>query len=37
VPFVSGRLILGTWQQIIYVDFDNQPRERRLIAQVMGE
>lgn len=37
VPFVNGRLTLGTWQQIIYVDFDNRPRRRELIAQIMGE
>ena len=37
VPFVEGRLTLGTWQQIIYVDFDNRPRHRSLIAQVVGE
>jgi secondary thiamine-phosphate synthase enzyme len=37
VPFVNGRLILGTWQQIIYVDFDNRPRKRELILQVIGE
>jgi len=37
VPFVSGRLTLGTWQQIIYVDFDNRSRNRELIVQVMGE
>ncbi len=37
VPFVGGRLTLGTWQQIIYVDFDNKPRKRELILQVMGE
>ena len=37
VPFVDGRLVLGTWQQIIYVDFDNRPRRRTLVAQVMGE
>lgn len=37
VPFVSGRLTLGTWQQIIYVDFDNRSRRRELIVQVMGE
>lgn len=37
VPFANGRLILGTWQQIIYVDFDNRPRRRELIFQVMGE
>src|SRR3990170_1821832 len=33
VPFVNGRLTLGTWQQIIYVDFDNRPRKRELILQ----
>lgn len=37
VPFVDGRLTLGTWQQIIYVDFDNRPRRRQLIAQIVGE
>lgn len=36
VPFVDGRLTLGTWQQIIFVDFDNRPRNRRLIVQIMG-
>jgi len=37
VPFVNGRLTLGTWQQIIYVDFDNRPRKRELILQLIGE
>jgi len=37
VPFNQGRLTLGTWQQIIHVDFDNRPRRRELIAQVIGE
>ena len=37
IPFVNGRLTLGTWQQIIYVDFDNRPRNRELILQVIGE
>jgi secondary thiamine-phosphate synthase enzyme len=37
VPFVSGRLTLGTWQQIIFVDFDNRSRRRELIIQVIGE
>jgi len=37
VPFVDGRLTLGTWQQIIYVDFDNRPRRRELVLQIMGE
>jgi len=37
VPFVDGRLTLGTWQQIVFLDFDTQPRSRRLVVQVMGE
>lgn len=37
VPIVSGRLTLGTWQQIVYIDFDNRPRQRRLIVQVIGD
>lgn len=37
VPFVNARLTLGTWQQIIYVDFDIRPRRRELVAQIVGE
>jgi secondary thiamine-phosphate synthase enzyme len=37
VPFISGSLTLGTWQQIIYIDFDIRPRRREIVAQVMGE
>ncbi len=37
VPVVNGRLTLGTWQQIIFVDFDNRPRSRHLIVQIVGE
>ena len=37
VPFNGGRLTLGTWQQIVLVDFDNRPRSRQLVLQVMGE
>lgn len=37
VPFIEGRLTLGTWQQIVYVDFDNRPRRRELIIQIIGE
>ena len=37
IPFVDGELTLGTWQQIIYVDFDNKPRRRELILQLIGE
>ncbi len=37
VPFVNRQLKLGTWQQIIYVDFDVRPRQREIILQVMGD
>ena len=37
VPFSSSELILGTWQQIIVVDFDNRPRTREVILQIIGE
>ena len=37
VPFVDRQLTLGTWQQIIYVDFDNRPRQRKLVLQLIGE
>ncbi len=37
VPFENGRLMLGTWQQIVFVDFDNRPRARNVIVQAMGE
>lgn len=37
IPFVEGQLTLGTWQQVIYVDFDNRPRQRELIVQLIGE
>ena len=37
VPFIEKRLALGTWQQIILVDFDNRARSRQVIVQVMGE
>ena len=37
IPFVDGQLTLGTWQQVIYVDFDNRPRQRNLVVQLMGE
>jgi secondary thiamine-phosphate synthase enzyme len=36
VPFDEGRLLLGTWQQIVLVDFDNRARDRRLIVQLTG-
>lgn len=37
VPFQNGRLLLGTWQQVVFVDFDNRPRSRNVIVQAMGE
>jgi secondary thiamine-phosphate synthase enzyme len=37
VPFEEGRLLLGTWQQIVLIDFDNRPRKRRIILQFIGE
>ena len=37
IPLIGGRLILGTWQQIVLLDFDNRPRERRVVVQIMGE
>jgi secondary thiamine-phosphate synthase enzyme len=37
IPFKDKNLALGTWQQIVLVDFDNRPRSRRVVVQVMGE
>lgn len=37
VPFVNKKLTLGTWQQIVVVDFDNRPRSREIVLQIMGE
>jgi secondary thiamine-phosphate synthase enzyme len=37
VPFKDGKLLLGTWQQIVVIDFDNRPRNRNVIVQMMGE
>jgi len=37
VPFVDGRLTLGTWQQIVFVEFDTRSRSRKLVVQIMGE
>lgn len=37
VPFVDRNLTLGTWQQIIFVDFDNRPRRRELVVQIIGD
>jgi secondary thiamine-phosphate synthase enzyme len=37
VPFVNKKLTLGTWQQIVFVDFDNRPRSRKIAVQILGE
>jgi len=37
LPFQKKKLLLGTWQQIIFIDFDNRSRSRKIIVQVMGE
>ncbi len=37
VPVIKGKLTLGTWQQIVFIDFDNRGRTRNIIVQVMGE
>ncbi len=37
IPIESGRLLLGTWQQIVLLDFDNRPRTREIMIQIMGE
>jgi secondary thiamine-phosphate synthase enzyme len=37
IPILDGRLTLGTWQQIVLVEMDTRPRERKIILQVIGE
>lgn len=36
VPLVGGRLVLGTWQQIVLIDFDNEPRDRKILVSISG-
>ncbi|HEX2916625.1 MAG TPA: secondary thiamine-phosphate synthase enzyme YjbQ [Chloroflexia bacterium] len=36
IPFVEGELTLGTWQQVVVVDFDNRARQREIVVQLMG-
>jgi secondary thiamine-phosphate synthase enzyme len=36
VPLIDGRLVLGTWQQIVLVDFDNRPRDRKILVHISG-
>lgn len=37
IPFINGNLMLGTWQQIILIDFDNRPRNRKITVQITGK
>jgi len=37
IPFIQGHLTLGTWQQIVFIDFDNRTRSRRLVVQMVGD
>jgi secondary thiamine-phosphate synthase enzyme len=37
IPFEKGAFLLGTWQQVIFIDFDNRPRNRTLVVQLIGE
>ena len=36
IPLIKGKLSLGTWQQIVFMDFDNRGRDREIVVQVMG-
>lgn len=36
IPIVNGELTLGTWQQIVFIDFDNRRRSRKIIVQLLG-
>ena len=36
IPIIDGKLTLGSWQQIVLLDFDNRPRERKIIIQILG-
>jgi secondary thiamine-phosphate synthase enzyme len=37
IPLIEGNMTLGTWQQIVLLDFDNRPRNRRIVVQITGE
>jgi len=37
VPFSKGKLACGTWQHIVFIDFDNRPRTREIVVQMVGE
>ncbi|RKY33255.1 MAG: YjbQ family protein [Candidatus Omnitrophota bacterium] len=37
IPFNEGELLLGTWQQVVLAEFDNRPRKRKIVVQIIGE
>ena len=37
IPLISGKMTLGTWQQIVFIDFDNRARHREIIVQIIGD
>ena len=37
IPFVASKLTLGTWQQVVFLEFDNRSRDRHIVLQIMGE
>lgn len=36
IPFIEGKLILGSWQEIVFMDFDTRPRKRTIVVQIIG-
>jgi len=37
IPFIQKKLMLGTWQQVVFLEFDNRPRSREIVVQILGE
>jgi secondary thiamine-phosphate synthase enzyme len=37
IPFLERELMLGTWQQIVFLELDNRPRKRKIVVQIVGE
>ena len=37
IPFEQGKLLLGTWQQVVLAEFDNRPRQREVVVQLLGD
>jgi secondary thiamine-phosphate synthase enzyme len=37
IPFVGGEMVLGQWQQVVYLEFDVRPRTRKIVVQILGE